>query len=189
MSLRRHADHELAAVVSICERLRRLLAVFSHVFDAVGNQLPDAGQRFIGRRRQLAFAVVPSASSQELTIGNGEQNSIIVDGMTRETRTFTFQQVTLAEPGWLVLHPFEDGEPQGEIYVGAKYLPAGTHESVTIKVQTAPEPEPGAQFIVMLHGDVDRDETFDFFFVDERNVADKAVFEGSTMIGHVIAAP
>ena len=122
-------------------------------------------------------------------MGNGETNAIVVDGMTREGRTFTFREVTLAEPGWLVLHPFEGGEPQGEIYVGAKYLPAGTHESVALDVQTAPEPAPGTQFIVMLHGDVDRDETFDFFFVDERNVADKAVFEGSTMIGHVIAAP
>ena len=133
----------------------------------------------------LAFAVTPSASSQEMTIGNGEKNSIVVDGMSLEARTFTFREVTLAEPGWLVLHPFEGGEAQGEIYVGAKYLPAGTHESVTIDVQTAPEPAPGTQFIVMLHGDVDRDETFDFFFVDETNVADKAVFEGSTMIGHV----
>ena len=152
------------------------------------NFLPTAS-RSLACLAVLAFAVPPSASSQEMTIGNGEKNSIVVDGMTRQGRTFTFREVTLAEPGWLVLHPFEGGEPQGEIYVGAKYLPAGTHESVTIDVQTAPEPRPGTQFIVMLHGDVDRDETFDFFFVDERNVADKAVFEGSRMIGHVIAAP
>ena len=152
------------------------------------NFLPTAGRSLVCLTL-LAFAVPPSASSQEMTIGNGELNSIVVDGMTRQGRTFTFREVTLAEPGWLVLHPFEGGEPQGKIYVGAKYLPAGTHESVTIDVQTAPEPAPGTQFIVMLHGDVDRDETFDFFFVDERHVADKAVFEGSTMIGHVIAAP
>ena len=110
-------------------------------------------------------------------------------GVTRDGREFTFQEVTLAEPGWLVLHPFEDAKPLGKIYVGAKYLPAGTHKSVTLEVQTAPEPKPGTRFLVMLHGDVDRDETFDFFFVDEVNVADKAVFEGNTMIGHVIEAP
>lgn len=152
------------------------------------NFLPTAG-RCLVCLALFALAVPASAPGQEMTIGNGEKNSIVVDGMTRQGRTFTFREVTLAEPGWLVLHPFEGGAPQGEIYVGAKYLPAGTHESVTLDVQTAPEPAPGTRFIVMLHGDVDRDETFDFFFVDERNVADKAVFEGSTMIGHVIAAP
>ena len=137
----------------------------------------------------LAFTLASSAWCQEVTMGNGDENSIVVDGMTRDARVFLFQEVTLAEPGWLVLHPFEDGKPLGKIYVGAKYLPAGTHKSVTLEVQTAPEPKPGTRFIVMLHGDVDRDETFDFFFVDELNVADKAVFEGTTMIGHVIEAP
>ena len=137
----------------------------------------------------LALTLAPMAWSQEFSMGNGEKSWIVVDGMTRDARQFSFPEVTLAEPGWLVLHPFEDGAPLGKIYVGASYLPAGTHENVTIEVDTAPEPEPGTQFIVMLHGDVDRDETFDFFFVDEVNVADKAVFEGSTMIGHMIAAP
>jgi hypothetical protein len=137
----------------------------------------------------VALAVAPSAWCQEFSMGNGENNSIVVEGMTRDARAFTFREVTLAEPGWLVLHPFEGEAPQGKIYVGAKYMPAGTHQNVTLEVVTAPEPQPGTRFIVMLHGDVDRDETFDFFFVDETNVADKAVFEGSKMIGHVIASP
>ena len=152
------------------------------------NILPSTGRR-LAFLALLALVAPPAVPGQEMTIGNGEKNSIVVDGMTREGRTFTFREVTLAEPGWLVLHPFEDGAPQGKIYVGAKYLAAGNHKTVTLDVQTAPEPTPGTQFIVMLHGDVDRDETFDFFFVDEVNVADKAVFEGTTMIGHVIAAP
>ncbi len=129
------------------------------------------------------------AGAQEISMGNGEKSWIVVDGMTRDARELSFKEVTLAEPGWLVLHPFENGAPLGKIYVGAKYLAAGTHKDVKITVDTAPEPKTGTQFIVMLHGDVDGDETFDFYFVDERNVADKAVFEGSTMIGHVIAAP
>ena len=137
----------------------------------------------------LALTLAPIAWSQEFSMGNGEKSWIVVDGMALDARQFSFPEVTLAEPGWLVLHPFEDGEALGKIYVGAKYLPAGTHKDVTIEVRTAPEPKPGTQFIVMLHGDVDRDETFDFYFVDERNVADKAVFEGTTMSGHTIAAP
>lgn len=137
----------------------------------------------------LALTLAPIAWGQEFSMGNGEKSWIVVDGMTLDARQFSFPEVTLAEPGWLVLHPFEDGAPLGKIYVGAKYLPAGTHKDVTIEVDTAPEPKPGTQFIVMLHGDVDRDETFDFYFVDEKNVADKAVFEGPKMIGHVIATP
>ena len=137
----------------------------------------------------LALALALPAWGQNFSMGNGEKSWIAVDGMTREARQFSFPEVTLAEPGWLVLHPFEDGAPLGKIYVGARYLPSGTHKDVTIEVQTAPEPETGTQFLVMLHGDVDRDETFDFYFVDETNVADKAVFEDTKMIGHIIAAP
>ena len=44
-------------------------------------------------------------------------------------------------------------------------------------------------FIVMLHRDVNENQVFDFVFVDERNVLDKAVFEGNTMIGHAYPAP
>ena len=139
----------------------------------------------------LTFLLASSLplAAQDISMGNGESNSIQTSGITRDGRTLTVPEVTLAEPGWLVLHPFEDGAPQGKIYVGAEYLPAGTHKKVEIEVTTAPEPEKGTNFVLMLHGDVDRDQTFDFYFVDERNVADKAVFEGSTMIGHIIAAP
>ena len=44
-------------------------------------------------------------------------------------------------------------------------------------------------FIVMLHRDVNENKVFDFVFVDERNVLDKAAFEGTKMIGHHFAAP
>ena len=70
---------------------------------------------------------------------------------------------------------------------GFTYVSAGTHEDVSIPVNHPADP--GDKFLVMLHSDVDRDETFDFVFVDERNVADKAVFEGSTMIGHIVSIP
>ncbi|MDJ0789071.1 MAG: hypothetical protein QNK05_19870 [Myxococcota bacterium] len=130
-----------------------------------------------------------SAEAPKLTMGNGAANSIATEGLTREGRTFVFPEVTIQADGWLVLHPFRDGKPVGEIYVGATFLAAGTHENVSITVQTAPEPTPGTAFLVMLHSDVNEDGTFDFVFVDERNVADKAVFEGTTMIAHVIAAP
>ena len=47
----------------------------------------------------------------------------------------------------------------------------------------------GEKMIVMLHSDSNGNGIFDFVFVDERNVMDRAVFEGSMMVGHVIPAP
>ncbi len=146
----------------------------------------------------LAFALllVPSLAPAEdapasaITRGNGEKNWILVDGVTRAGRTFTFKEVHLEAGGWLVLHPFEDGKPRGEIYVGARYLPAGTHANVTVDVQTAPEPATGTPFIAMLHSDTDDDQTFDFVFVDGGpHVEDKALIEGTTMVAHEIQAP
>ncbi len=136
-----------------------------------------------------ALCLASIASSQDITMGNGEKSAIDVEGIEREGRVLEFDEVTLEKPGWLVLHPFKDGKPNGKIYVGATYLPAGTHEDVEVTVQTAPEPETGTMYVIMLHEDVNDDQTFDFVFVDENNVADKAVFEGTTMIAHIIAAP
>lgn len=130
-----------------------------------------------------------AAAAPKLTMGNGDANSIETEGFTRDGRTFVFPEVTIEGDGWLVLHPFREGKPVGEIYVGATFLPGGTTKDVPVTVQTAPEPAPGTRFLVMLHHDVNEDGTFDFVFVDERNVKDKAVFEGTTMIAHVIEAP
>jgi hypothetical protein len=51
------------------------------------------------------------------------------------------------------------------------------------------DPAAGDMFLVMLHRDVNENREFDFVFVDERNVVDAAVFEGTKMIAHPIAAP
>ena len=153
--------------------------------------------RFISAAMAMAFLVgaplsagtAEEAAAQSITRGNGKANWIKTEGITRDGRTFTVPEVRIDGPGWLVLHPFEGGKPVGEIYVGAQYLASGTHENVEIAVTTAPEPEKGTMFILMLHSDVDDDGTFDFVFVDPPHVADKAVLEGSTMIAHAIAAP
>ncbi|MEM7409973.1 MAG: hypothetical protein AAF430_07055 [Myxococcota bacterium] len=136
-----------------------------------------------------AVAEDAKPAAPKLSMGDGEHNRIVTDGLARDGRVLTFREVVVADNSWLVLHPFKDGKPVGAIYVGATYLAAGTHENVEITVQTAPEPEPGVMYLVMLHQDVNNDETFDFVFVDERNVLDKAVFEGTTMIAHAVAAP
>ena len=121
------------------------------------------------------------------TMGNGEANWIVTDGATRNAATFSFREVRIDGNGWLVMHPFRDGKPVGDIYVGATYLTKGENRDVAITVD--PVPGAGDMFIVMLHSDVNENQIFDFVFVDEINVLDKAVFEGNKMIAHAFAAP
>jgi len=122
-----------------------------------------------------------------VALGNGAANWIVVADVLRHGSTFTFSEVQIDGSGWLVMHPFKDGKPVGEVYVGATYLQDGANHDISITVDE--EPTPGTMFIVMLHSDVNDNKQFDFVFVDDRNVLDKAVFEGSTMIAHAIAAP
>ena len=122
-----------------------------------------------------------------VSLDNGESNWIIVDGAKREGSTFTFSEVQIDGNGWLVMHPFEDGKPNGDIYVGATYLADGKNTDVAVTVEG--ETKAGDMFIVMLHRDVNENKEFDFVFVDSVNVLDKAVFEGLTMIAHAIPAP
>ena len=123
-----------------------------------------------------------------MTMGNGEANWITLEGATREGATFTFTEVRIDGNGWLVMHPFVDGKPKGDVYVGATYVSDGSNRDVSITVDD--EPEAGEFFIVMLHRDVDEDREFDFVFVgDTGHVEDRAVFEGTRMIGHAYPAP
>ena len=123
----------------------------------------------------------------QYTTGNGTANSIELDAMSRDGATFRFSEVTIDGNGWLVMHPFKDGKPNGKVYVGSTYLKKGKNRDVAITVE--PAPDRGDKFIVMLHHDVNENQEFDFVFVDVYNVLDKAVFEGSMMIAHMIVAP
>ena len=138
----------------------------------------------------LLLALVPLAGLAEapkVSMGNGEANWIITEGATRDGSTFTFQEVHIAGNGWLVMHPFKDGKPDGKTVSGYSYVGAGASSGVEITVDNAPAS--GDHYIVMLHSDVNENSAFDFVFVNEREVLDKAVFEGSTMIGHVFESP
>jgi len=135
-----------------------------------------------------AVSTVAEEAAPQMSIGNGTANWIITEGATREGAIFTFPEVQIDGNGWLVMHPFKDGKPNGSIYVGASYLADGNHSNVDITVDH--QPKAGDMYIVMLHRDVDEDQQFDFVFVEDGiNVEDRAVFEGSTMIGHAYAAP
>lgn len=146
----------------------------------------------------------------QITLGNGKANAIQIDGLTRHdtqatfsevrvdnesvstfranTTAITFPEVVIEQNGWLVLHPVIDGRPDGDMVSGFAYLNEGQNENVTIRIDHPADS--GDRFLVMLHSDVDQDRVFDFVFVEDGiNVEDKAVFEGTRMIAHVITVP
>jgi hypothetical protein len=89
--------------------------------------------------------------------------------------------------GWLVVHPFENGAANGDKYVGKTYVKDGKNSNVRIEVLKGLTQ--GEMFIVMMHRDGNENKELDFIFIDETNVMDRAVFEGSRMIWHAIPAP
>ena len=149
-------------------------------------------------------------ATPQITMGNGEANAIIMDGLTRapEVSTFTeirvdgeavrqfranttaitFAEVLIEKAGFLVLHPVIDGRPDGDMVSGFTYLSPGMNEAVTIQIDHPADP--GDRFLVMLHTDVDNDRVLDFVFVEDGiNVEDTAVFEGTQMIAHIFEVP
>ena len=128
-----------------------------------------------------------SDAKPQMTMGNGAKNWISVDDVTRNQSTLTFSEVQIDGNGWLVIHPFENGAPNGDKYVALTYLQDGKNLNVDIDVYKGLNA--GEMFIVMLHRDGNENKVLDFVFVDDQNVMDRAVFEGSKMIGHAIAAP
>lgn len=143
----------------------------------------------------ISIVVVLSANAAEgykdetakISLGNGEKNWILVTGTTRDDSVLTFPEVNIQDNGWLVIHPFENGKPNGDKYIAATFLEAGKNMDVKIKVHKGITPN--EQFIVMLHRDSNHNGIFDFVFIDDKNVMDRALFEGNTMIAHIISAP
>ncbi|WP_298333947.1 hypothetical protein [uncultured Erythrobacter sp.] len=160
----------------------------------------------------LALSLATTAFAQDasaITLGNGEKNWIMVEGLTRSVDStyteqritsggtavrrgdgakITFNEVHIEDDGWLVLHPFIDGKPNGDWVAGYSFVESGTNKDVSITLN--PAPEPGTMFLVMLHSDSNKDGVFDFVFVEDGiNIEDRAVFEGNRMVAHVFAVP
>ena len=133
------------------------------------------------------FSTLAIAEQPQMSMGNGDQNWIVTAGATREGATFTFPEVNIAGSGWLVLHPFKDGKPNGRVVAGYAAVPEGKSTSVQVSVDALPAA--GDRFVVMLHSDANDNGEFDFVFINEREVVDTAVFEGRKMIGHVYVTP
>lgn len=126
-----------------------------------------------------------AAATPSIEVGNGENNYIILDNVSRDGAQFVFETVAIDQPGWLVMHPFENGAPAQTVYVGARLLGAGTHKDVAITIDEAPQS--GDMFVIMLHYDVNKDGIFDFN--DGVTVPDAPVFEGNRLIALRFAAP
>lgn len=135
----------------------------------------------------LAFGSPIALMAQGMSIGNGSANWIQTEGMQRDGNVLKFAEVQIDGDGWLVIHPFQDGAPNGDRVVARTFLKSGTNTNVEIEVHKGLSS--GEMMIVMLHKDSNNNGEFDFIFVDDRNVMDLAVFEGSTMIGHALPAP
>jgi hypothetical protein len=135
----------------------------------------------------MSFASAETQEPAPFSMGNGDNNWIKTEGASRQGKMLTFKEVHIEGNGWLVMHPFEDGAPNGDKYVAATYLDSGTNKDVDIEVHKGVSS--GEMFVVMLHRDLNENGVFDFVFIDEQNVMDRAVFEGSRMIGHAVPAP
>ena len=169
---------------------------------------------FCSALASTAFAAVPatgqdSSDAPAVTLGNGDANWITVEGVKRsavdgtyieqritsdsgavrrgDSATLTFSEVHIESDGWLVIHPFIDGRPNGDWVAGYTFVESGTNKDVSVTIN--PAPESGTMLLVMLHSDSNSDGVFDFVFVDDTHVEDRAVFEGTRMIAHVFAAP
>ncbi|MEL7311185.1 MAG: hypothetical protein AAFN07_06740 [Pseudomonadota bacterium] len=122
-----------------------------------------------------------------VSLGDGERNWIKVEDVTRDGAVLTVSEVLIEQAGFLVIHRFKDGKPYGKDYVASTFLNAGTNLDVPITLPE--EPNPGTPLLIMLHSDVNQNGELDFVFVDEVNVLDKAVFEGSTMVAKIFTTP
>jgi len=121
----------------------------------------------------------------KIVTGNGEHNFITLDGAARTENNFTFPEVVISKPGFLVLHPFRDGKPVQTEYVGAVPVKTGINQNVDIAVNV--DVNSGDMFIVMLHYDMNEDGVFDFN--DGITVPDAPVFEGHTLVALRYRAP
>ncbi|MEN7342973.1 MAG: hypothetical protein AAAFM81_08505 [Pseudomonadota bacterium] len=128
-----------------------------------------------------------ASESSAVTLGDGAQNWIKMDALTRDGSILTIPEVLIANNGWLVIHRFKDGKPYGKDYLAASYVSAGTN--LDVQIELPEEPAIGTPMLIMLHSDVNENRQFDFVFVDDTHVLDKAVFEGNTMVARIFKTP
>ncbi len=139
----------------------------------------------IGCTTSISSAANEKTAAAPTQTGNGTNNLIVVDGVSRSGATFTFRRVVIERDGWIVFHPFKNGAPSPTEVAGYAFVGAGAHEPAVITIDYAPEV--GEKFVAMLHFDMNEDGVFDFN--DGVTVPDAPVFEDGVLVAHRIAAP
>ncbi|MCA0919055.1 hypothetical protein [Pseudooceanicola nanhaiensis] len=101
----------------------------------------------------LTTAVAGAASAAE-TAG------IDVTGATFTPGEITFPEVTIDQPGYLVVHEIVDGKPVVPESVGHMLIEEGTTDNVTVPIEGGVKN--GADYIAMLHYETNGNTTYDF---------------------------
>jgi hypothetical protein len=149
-------------VITLDERLRtsQTLVPMAHR-DTDGDQTYDfveTGGSADGPYTADGGAVVDTAKTLVLA-------SAAFANQTSDDGTVTVREVTLQDGGFVTIHDASllEGDALGSVVGTSEYLPAGTHENVTIEVDVS---EGSQTLIAMPHRDTDGDETYDFVETD-----------------------
>tara|TARA_A200000113_G_scaffold223586_1_gene239509 strand:+ start:1054 stop:1371 length:318 start_codon:yes stop_codon:yes gene_type:complete len=82
----------------------------------------------------LLIAFASSVALAQSGIGNGDSNWITVENVKKQGNTLIFSEVQIEGDGWLVIHPFMNGAPNGDRVVGRTFLESGTNSDVEIEI-------------------------------------------------------
>ena len=101
----------------------------------------------------LTTAVAGAASA-------AENANIDVTGATFTPGEITFPEVTIDQPGYLVVHEVVDGTPVVPESVGHMLIEEGTTDDVTVPIEGGVKK--GADYVAMLHYETNGNTTYDF---------------------------
>lgn len=108
----------------------------------------------------------------------------VADQVLEDDGQLVIQEVTAAEPGWLVVYADEDGSP-GEV-LGYSAVEAGLNEDVTVHIDPLAATE---DLHLMLHKDVGKSGTFDFPGPDEPVSSESGPVEAAFVVDRQATVP
>jgi len=110
-------------------------------------------------KRTLAILSL-AAGAVAVTPALADHLNIDAESVWTKGAAVKISSVKIDEPGFVVLHAVQDGQPVVPASIGHTYVQAGTTENVEITADYALEE--GEDFIAMLHYDTDGDGVYSF---------------------------
>jgi putative membrane protein len=104
-----------------------------------------------------------SGSQQQMSqapMSGGDQAMVAADDQRAEGNAVVVGQVTMPENGFVVIHSVKDGKPMAPQSIGHTAVKAG--ENTDVRVELEYTPQPGEDFIAMLHRDTGQMGTYEF---------------------------